>query len=130
MANFYGTARTNYFKVKDVDAFKEWVSNFPSLTLIENNGLFGFYDSDGFPSSYWDEELDDYADIDLMAEVAEHLTEDSVAIFMEVGAEKVRYLSGWAAAVNHEGVVEYINLDSIYELAEKRFGIKPTLAEY
>ena len=134
MANFYGTARTNYFKVKDVDAFKAWIETLPSIQLIEKNGEFAFYsicpDSGTFPSSVWDEESEDFVDIDLVLELAKHLTEDSIAVLMEAGAEKVRYINGWAVAVNHKGQIENIWLDDIYSKAEQRFGIKPTRAEY
>lgn len=52
MANWYGTARSNYFRVKDPEAFKAWVNAMPALTLLEKDGKFGFYvdDSGGFPS--------------------------------------------------------------------------------
>jgi hypothetical protein len=42
--------------------------------------------------------------LDLFGEVAGHLVEGSVAVFIEVGAEKLRYLTGWAVAVNSSGV--------------------------
>jgi len=134
MANFYGTARTNYFKVKDAEAFKAWVEDLPSVVLIEKDGLFGFYsdcpDSGTFPSSRWDDEKEDFVEIDLTAELAEFLTDDTIAVLMEAGAEKKRYISAWAQAVNHKGEVETISLFDIYGMAEERFGIKPTPAEY
>ena len=135
MANFYGTARTNYFKVKDEEKFKEFVNSMPDLHLIEDGeGRFGFYsespDSGCFPSSYWDDETDEDIDIDIVGETAEHLAEGEVAIFMEAGAEKCRYINGWATAVNHTGEYVNISLMDIYKLAKEKFGIKPTLAEY
>lgn len=134
MANFYGIARTNYFKVKDLDLFNAWLDEIPDLVLIEKDGLVGFYsdcpDSGTFPSSVWNDDANDYIDLDLVQEVAKHLTEDSIAVLMEAGAENKRYISAWAQAVNHNGEVESVSLGDIYDLAEERFGIKPTPAEY
>lgn len=140
MANYCGSARSNYFKVKDVEAFKAWAATISSIGVWEKGEMFAIYsdcpDGGGWPSSKWGkvanedgEVSEDFVDLDLSAELAEHLTEDSIAVLMETGHEKLRYLVGHAIAVNHKGEYESLNIDSIYELAEKRFGIKPTQAE-
>jgi len=137
MANFYGTARTNYFKVKDIEAFKDFVNSLSNCTLLEDVGkdeqkLFGFYsdcDSGCFPSSY-NEETDEHEDIDIVEETAKHLAEGEVAVFMEAGGEKCRYISGWATAINDRGDSIYLSLNDIYKMAEDKFGVKPTMAEF
>jgi hypothetical protein len=135
MANFHGTARTNYFRVKDIEVFKKEIKGIPSLRLIEDNeGRVGFVsecpDSGTFPSYAWNEETDEAVDIDLCGMVADHLAEGEVAVLIEAGAEKLRYISGWATAVNHQGKTVTIRLSDIYNAAEKIFGVRPTLAEY
>ena len=50
---------------------------------------------------------------------------------MESGAEKLRYIGGWARAVRmRNGRTQNltITLDSIYELVERRWKVKPTQA--
>ena len=68
-------------------------------------------------------------DEDIMDVVAKHLVDDWVAIFMESGAEKVRYVSGYAVAVNNKGGRETVSLHSIYPLAAT-LGTYATEAEY
>ena len=123
MANFYGTARTNYFEVKDLKAFEEAMSKLPDLEIIYDNGLVGLLVDDGdsgcFPSFTYDadaEELDGN-EIDIAEYVAEHLVDGSVAIFMQCGAEKMRYISGYAEAINSKFQRKFVSLDDIYDLA-------------
>ncbi len=135
MANWYGTARTNYFMVKDAAAFKAWVDSLPSCVLIENDdGAFGFYvdseDSGGFPSERYDEANDDYVDIDLADELVPHLADGEVAILMEAGAEKARYITGYALAVAWDGRNTSVDLCDIYDKAQTEFGVKPNEARY
>ena len=41
MANYVATARSNYFKVKDPEAFKSWVANCPNTGLMsKDDGTF------------------------------------------------------------------------------------------
>lgn len=142
MTNWYGAARSNYFEVKDAEAFKQWVDNTPSLGYWQNGDSFAIYsdcpDSGGWPSGRYErvEEVDDddftedWVDIDLPDELSKHLTEGQVAVLMEAGAEKLRFISGWAVAVNHEGKTVMVSLSNIYDLAEKAFGVTPTDASY
>lgn len=135
MANYYATARTNYFKVKDLDAFKEWLKSvrMNDLSLIEDadTGRVGINatcgDCAGWMLNYED---DDGEEHDLLAELAEHLTEGEVAILVEAGAEKVRYVHGFAMAVNHKGEVLRVMISDIYELVEKTWGVNASEATY
>jgi hypothetical protein len=136
MSNFCGTARTNYFRVKDLDKFKEFVSSISCELIIYDNdeNKVGFYSNDCdtgcFPSSIYNEETDDLDDLNIVETVSKHLAEGEIAVFMEAGAEKCRYISGWATAVNDKGERVDISLMDIYDWAEKKFGKKPTFAEY
>ena len=80
----------------------------------------------------WTEaELDDGArEIDFLKELSTHLVEGEVAVVMETGAEKLRYLIGYAAAVNHKGETVDVALTDIYRKARETFGKEPTRAEY
>ncbi len=48
---------------------------------------------------------------------------------MEVGSERLRYVSGLAVAVNHKGECVRVDLNSIYKAA-RRLGPNITRAEY
>lgn len=132
MANYCATARSNYFKVKDVEAFKKWLDTVGSCKFIQDKeGRVGFYvDDDGMlPSTRCNDRQDESEELDLCAEIAQHLLPEEVAIVMEVGAEKCRYLSGFAHAVNSAGKVETVSIDQIYGRA-KKLGKHITMAEY
>jgi hypothetical protein len=80
-------------------------------------GLLSEQEKGGWPNCRYDEETEECEYIDLFQEVADHLQEGSVALFLEVGAEKLRYMTGHAVAVNATGQVVAISLDDIYDRA-------------
>ncbi len=133
MANYYCQSRTNYFRVKDEAAFREWANKW-NLEIIESvkTGvtLFGLTpgDSDCGAFSLYDEAADEQ--LDVCDEIAAHLADDSIAVVLETGAEKLRYLIGWAVAINSSGDRVEMSLADIYAEATKRFTIEPTRAEY
>lgn len=134
MANYYGTARTNYFKVKDAALFKSFLVKFNlnrDQTLARDASGEGcaILFEDGIPSFY---ETDDGEtdEIDFPEELAKHLQDGEIAIFMEAGAEKMRYISGHATAINSNGERIDIDLNQIYNKALKKFKTIPTRAEY
>lgn len=136
MANYYSTSRTNYFRVKDNDAFNKWAEQFDGIEIIEKDGTVGLLFDDGMPTirlvtqkeENGDEE-DVEVEIDFMDELAEHLADEEVAIFQEAGAEKMRYVSGHAIAINNKKDVRGVTLDDIYTLA-KELGKNVSRAEY
>ena len=133
MANWYGTARSNYFKVKNIEVFKEFTDSV-GLDLHMKDDMVMIHPSnteDGaWPSSYYDDEIDDYEELDLTTEISLHLQAGQVAVLMEVGAEKLRYVTGYTVAVYSNGETVQISLDDIYEKAAKAFGADVTRAEY
>lgn len=141
MANWYGFGRSNYFRVRDVEAFKNAVDDLDVEVItdeVKNDAgqvevLFGLLardsNSGGWPSSRWDEEAEDWVDIDVAEIVAEHLADGEVAIFQEVGAEKLRYVTGRATAINNKRERREISIDGIYDLA-KDLGPNVTKALY
>jgi len=143
MANYYAAWRSNYFKVKDAQAFKEWADHMPDVRVchkdggddIDNADLYAvmqneYTDGAGIPSFFWDEETDESIDIDFAGELAKHLQDGEVAILMESGAEKLRYITGYAVAIKSDGSRHSINLDDIYDWVNSNWGVNPTLACY
>jgi len=140
MANYCATWRSNYFQVKDQDAFEEAASTWPDTRVVTRDvdgedTLFAIMedergDQGGMPSGRYNDETGDYEELDLLQELSEHLPEGEVAILMESGHEKLRYVCGHALAVNHEGEVLHVSLDDIYDKAFEAWGIKPSEASY
>lgn len=135
MANYYASARTNYFRVKDEAKFREAVAKLgPNIDIWQQNddpAMFGLgFDETGVPCSMQTANEDDWEDLDFAAFLAEHLQDDQVAVVIEAGAEKMRYIIGQAFAVNAEGEVVFVDLSEIYHKAKAQFGIEPTRAEY
>lgn len=139
--NYEATARSNYFRVKDEAAFRTWADSRGLDAIASDNNvlvaggtperLFFISPLDGgpWPSDYCDPETEADRDFDLVAELAQHLHPEDVAVLMEVGYEGSRYVAGVALAVNAQGQTRRVCLDDIYELA-KDLGRQVTLAEY
>lgn len=128
MANYEEQARSNYFKVKNVDKFKEFLEEHYLHFIEDKKGLVGFLAHDGIPS--WNQETDE--EMDFMNLLSKHLADNEVAIIVGNGYEKMRYLSGFAVAVNKKGKTASVNISDIYNKA-KRLTKNPeniTLAEY
>jgi hypothetical protein len=125
MANYYENARTNYFKVKDEAKFNEFLCSLSGLDSYKDkegrHAIFFDYES-GVPSSRFNEKTKDYDEVDFLGELSNHLTDDSVAIVMGAGAEKLRYINGYAEAINSKGERVGINISDIYDLAKQKFG--------
>ncbi len=117
MANCVGSARSNYFRVRDAAVFLDWVETLPGVVASrEDEDRFVLLvedgDDGGWPNWRYDGEDEE---IDLYAELAGHLAEGEVAVLQEVGAEKLRYLVGHAVAVNHRGETLAVSIDDVYE---------------
>lgn len=127
MANYTGAARSNYFEVRDEECFLAWVATLPGVvaeTKRNKDGEERFAllcadgDCGGWPSfRSRDDGLDD-EEIDLPAELSGYLADGSVAVLEEAGSEKLRYVVGYAIAVNHEGEVLSVDIQDIYRLVE------------
>ena len=130
MANWYGAARSNYFKVKNREAFEQAMDAI-AIMIIEgegsNRGLVAIApdpdasDDGGWPRCTLDEETGEDLEIDVPGVVSEHLAENCVAVFMQSGHEKRRYVSGYAEAVDCTGKRVKVSLFDIYQLASEQF---------
>lgn len=60
MANWYGSARSNYIRVKDQETFLAWVDSLPNVEVVDKDDRFALLvkgDGDGsWPSLRWDRE--------------------------------------------------------------------------
>jgi hypothetical protein len=135
MANWYGSARSNYVRVKDRETFMDWAKSLPDIEIVEQEGTFALLatgEDGGWPSFRSREDQEDQGDeeIDLAPEIADHLAPGEVCIFQQVGAEKLRYLSGSAIAVNSAGETLQISIDDIYTLVRERWNVSPSEAKY
>ena len=135
MANWIGSARTNYFRVKDGDAFKAWAKA-ASLVVFEEDGRFGVYSEDeygGWPEIVFDDDATDaHRDFYITHELAQHVADGEIVVCLEAGAEKLRYITGSALAFKAtNGAPETIGitLDDIYDLAQAKWGERPSAAE-
>lgn len=140
MANYYSSCRTNYFRVKDPEQFKADMKSIP-VDIVHNDDcatkdMFMLYGADdgGWPSfRYTTEEQthEHIEDLDIFTYVADRLADGQVAIFMEVGAEKLRYLIGQAVAINNKRQTRVVDLNTIYKIAQTLApGSEITRAEY
>jgi hypothetical protein len=129
MANWYGSSRTNYFRVKDADAFRAAMKDYeidvwtPHQPDIDEPNMFalGSKTEDGGWPSY---DLETDTDFEMIEKVWPHLAEGEVAVFQTIGAEKRRYLTGYAEAVNHKGKRVAVSIEDIYALAKRRFKVE------
>ena len=133
MANYYASARSNYFHVKDVDTFIKAMPSGIGIWNDREDGRVGVYDDggdgSGWPNCTFDDDSYDQTEFWFPDLVASHLQDGEVAIFMEAGAEKLRYVSGEATAINSKGEFRLISLRDIYKLAEE-LGEHIEAAEY
>lgn len=128
MANYIATCRSNYFLVKNREAFEEFCDLWELEVLRQNeeDGVirFGFAvksEYGSIPTTRYDEDLNEDVG-DFIPELASHLQTNEVAVIMETGAEKWRYVYGCALAVAHTGETVFLELDNIYALAQEEFG--------
>lgn len=127
--DYIGSCRSNYFAVKDEEEFKRWCER-THLTFTQGNpkefifngkryNYVGFYKEDGGLPSIMDDENGDAQDVEFMEELRKHLIPGSVAIVQEVGSEGMRYLTGYAMAINSKGKIVSIGIEDIIDKARK-----------
>ena len=130
MANYYGVCRTNYFKVTNPDRLKE-IAGLVNATLTQGQekGVFALLGkSEDGSMSHYDFGTDEQKDlVELLAPI---LTDDSICVLVSSGHEKLRYVIGTSIAFNNKGETVSVNTDDIYKLANEKFQIHPTIAEY
>ena len=144
MANWYGTARTNYVTLTDAEQVNRIISAFgttmhqESESCTRTDGKYAFFpnrDSDGdFDYYMFDDDGDEIEFVweDIMPFVAE----GEVLVVIVSGAEKSRYITGDAQAYCRKGddiMSTGVALTDIYAKAALSFDVplgSMTVAEY
>jgi hypothetical protein len=131
---FVGSARSNYFRVKDLPAFSSWASSRdlevwdnhddPSLHCIVPAGLLR--ESHGYPSDagIWPLATlqgGEVKKVNIPTELAQHLADGWVAILSEMGLMGQDVMLADSIAINSDGEIVTISFDDLFEKA-KRLG--------
>lgn len=131
MTNYYATGRTNYFAVKDAEAFKAEIDGMKTgLQVVSQKSPEGLTlvgllseDESGFVWNWNDPKTEEWEEIDWTELFARHLQDDWVAIIMETGAEGLRYVSGIALAFNSKGGTIAIDLATEITKRSRELGL-------
>lgn len=126
MANYVAFARSNYFGVTDPALFQALCTRW-NLEMITEDGKYGFLCEEGLPDDCMPPEFEQKTDF--TGELAALLLPGDVAVMQEIGFEKLRYLVGYARAINHLGEEVSLSINDIYERA-KDLGPNITTCEY
>lgn len=135
MANWYGAWRTNYVKLR-ADRI-EYLERFEVTLPLGVNGTVAILsDSEnGEPQYYLDGTLEEenlpawlakyveddcYLDLGLC--IHEFLEEGEVIVIQCSGAEKLRYITGYATAIHSSGKSVEVSINDIYAKAKESFG--------
>jgi len=118
MANYYASARSNYFKVKSIEDLRD--SLHPEIEISiksedENLVCLLAHTEEGWPTSVYDEFIDEDIDWDVEDAVAPHLQDGEWCVIQEAGAESLRYINGYSCAFDNNGNRFFLNLDDIYK---------------
>ncbi|AOZ11116.1 hypothetical protein BKK80_34725 (plasmid) [Cupriavidus malaysiensis] len=80
-------------------------------------------DDGGWPTVYFDDDDDEELEFDPAELICPYLEDGQVLVLLEVGAERLRYLTGRAEAYASDGRRTVIGLSNIYQAAADAFGI-------
>jgi len=137
VADFECVTRSNYFRVKNADLFREFMSHATGSGTIElweekdkqgrqvfAFGLYGHITGYSLTSTVEDDEgIDEEYDFDaFLQRLQEHVVDDDAIIIMIAGHESLRYVVGSAIIVTSG---EIVFLDATHEAklyAAKRLG--------
>lgn len=131
MANYYASARSNYFKVKDSAVFGEAMKPFDiEICPQEQDGTLCLLSNGDGGWCWYNPKTDE--EIDPVELISPHLKDNEVCILLETGAEKLRYLTGHATAFDNKGEGSFLSLHEIYDRARDVFGPQASItrAEY
>lgn len=124
MANYICKIRTNYFRVKDPDAFRNFMGmvygaegNVELWESRDGNGVvqFGFGADSGIAGLRSGEENDDLdeSSYDAFIEGLQlHVEDDDAVIILEIGSERLRYVVGSATIITKQHC-EYLSISDI-----------------
>lgn len=118
--NTIGLFRSNYYKVKDAEAFVKWCDRrgLEAVESEEHPGLVGFVNDtneSGIPRFDWETG----EECDFFRELETHLVDGHVAIVIEISYEGESSLRGSAHAINARGDSVGFSLSDILSLASQ-----------
>ena len=147
MANYEGCCKSNQFQVKDGPAFEKfmeeqaygdleiWPCNPPPCghyrmerisEKMPKPKVYPTYQFGGYEGIV--EELRDGGSF--YKELAKHLVRGEVAIIIEAGNEKLRYVGGYGVIVNWKGRIKSVNLiDEAIKVAKSMAGKNNEVSE-
>lgn len=132
MANWYGSARSNYVRIKDMAGLEKALAPFSGIEISPGDvpSTVCFLAREGWPSEGFIEEDDTEYRVDdkelffdPRERICPFMEDGQILIMQEVGAEKLRYLTGIANAYTSKGLHLQVSLDDIYEQAANEFGV-------
>jgi hypothetical protein len=130
MADWWGFSRSNYFKVKDKEAFLAWLSEIGDVSVLHEDahGSIAIMGESygGWPTCPGE----DCEPFDFAEELSDFLLDGEIAVLIEAGAEKLRYITGVAIAIDSHGNRTQLLLSDIYAQAEAVLGRRPPDATY
>lgn len=133
MANWCGAFRSNYFKVKSPKKFRLFFDTikkqYSEIDLWEEEKEFAFGGYCNIPNSLYGKEGNAAID-SITLEIAKYLKDDEILILQEAGNEKLRYVTGYAVAINSKGKTTSIEISDIYDIASKEFKIPKEKISY
>lgn len=137
MANYYGTVRTNLFRVTDEDKYNEIFGRLSAedtihdLTKVDENGniFHGFGSYSIIDYIVEEDEEDTSGGIDgFITELQKILPDDEVFVYEEVGNEKLCYLVGLVVVATKDTVksneLAYVAKNLAKEMVGKEVDIK------
>ena len=110
MANSQGRMRTNYFRVTDVERFKEIIAKVQGhegeevITFnktIDGETFYGFGCTAQL-QGYYDDEAEEYSYDAFLDDLQTVVTPGDAVVIMEISYEKLRYISASAIIVTSE----------------------------
>lgn len=120
MANLVAVARTNYFRVVDIEAFKVLINGL-SAGLDVAEGVGGdrigkvcLIAECGWPDMIFDEDTDD--DVEFLPLLQLHIAKGEIVVVTESGHESMRYCYGRAFAFTCHGILASVSTEDIYQL--------------
>ena len=121
--------RSNYFAVRNAADFLALCDEWGFTPIQNQDGLYGFLGSTDMDLSgdFFAEQEE--GEGTLAQHLALMLAEHHVAVVIEIANDHMRFLSGMAWAVNHDGEERMLNLDEIHQRA-KELGSEVTYATY
>jgi hypothetical protein len=145
MANYYGNGRSNYVHFTDIEKVRRIVAIYGCAIPKDEDDKgwailaeteHGDVDGSKYIGQDDDEDIKELIELgfikdaseitddmfelpDFMKTLAPFIPDGEVLVWQHVGNEKLRYLQGYAVAINNKGEIKSLNIDNIYTMAEE-----------